>query len=171
MEYVSPAAQAITGHAPEEFYADPNLPAKSVHPDDAHHLFDKLQDSGHTATVMMRWVHPDGKVVWAEHLRVPIYDSSGALVAFEGIARDVTEHFEAQRRLRESEDQLRQLAARLQSAREEERANLARELHDELGQTLTAVKLDLGRAATAIPSSVLPLSTTWGFRPPCAGRR
>jgi signal transduction histidine kinase len=43
-------------------------------------------------------------------------------------------------------DPLRQLAGRLQSAREDERAALARELHDELGQTLTAMKLDLTRA-------------------------
>jgi signal transduction histidine kinase len=49
-----------------------------------------------------------------------------------------------------SADQLRQLAARVQAAREEERTALARELHDELGQTLTAVKLELGRAARAM---------------------
>jgi signal transduction histidine kinase len=41
---------------------------------------------------------------------------------------------------------LRQLAARVQSAREEERRWLARELHDELGQTLTAIKLELARS-------------------------
>ena len=51
---------------------------------------------------------------------------------------------------RESEEQLRQLAARVQRAREEARANLARELHDELGQTLTAIKLELGRTMTVL---------------------
>lgn len=50
----------------------------------------------------------------------------------------------------ESEAQLRQLAARLQTAREEERAQLARELHDELGQTLTALKLDISRTVAAL---------------------
>lgn len=48
-------------------------------------------------------------------------------------------------RLVESREQLRALAARLQKAREEDRAALARELHDELGQTLTAIKLELSR--------------------------
>ncbi len=61
--------------------------------------------------------------------------------------RDIIEE---KQRLRESEEQLRQLAARVQTAREEERANLARELHDELGQTLTAIKLELGRTASAL---------------------
>jgi signal transduction histidine kinase len=45
---------------------------------------------------------------------------------------------------------MRQLAARIQNAREEERAALARELHDDLGQTLTAIKLDLARAIAAM---------------------
>ena len=52
--------------------------------------------------------------------------------------------------LRSSQEQMRRLAASLQTAREEERADLARELHDELGQTLTALKLELGRTADAL---------------------
>lgn len=50
----------------------------------------------------------------------------------------------------EPEEQLRQLAARLQAAREEERAQVARELHAELGQTLTALKLDISRTVAAL---------------------
>lgn len=53
-------------------------------------------------------------------------------------------------RLGASQEQMRQLAARIQRAREDERAMLARELHDELGQTLTAIKLELGRAVNVL---------------------
>ncbi len=49
-----------------------------------------------------------------------------------------------QLRLEESEARLRELAAFLQTVREEERAHIARELHDELGQALTALRMDLG---------------------------
>jgi len=54
-------------------------------------------------------------------------------------------------------DQMRRLAASLQSAREDERADLARELHDELGQTLTAIKLELARTVDALKGSHSPL--------------
>jgi PAS domain S-box-containing protein len=148
VEFISGAAQAITGHPPKDFYDDPNLPGRSVHPDDARLVLDTLEDPARlTSEIVLRWVHPDGRIVWAEHRRVPVYDPTGRLIAIEGIARDVTERMETQQRLKESEEQLRLLAARVQAAREDERTALARELHDELGQTLTAVKLELGRAS------------------------
>src|SRR5436190_259570 len=78
---------------------------------------------------------------------LPRLGPSVGLIGYVGSCTDVTEE---KQRLRESEEQLRQLAARVQTAREEERANLARELHDELGQTLTAIKLELGRTASAL---------------------
>jgi PAS domain S-box-containing protein len=154
VEFVGGAAEAITGHTAEEFYADPDLPQRAVHPDDVHLLTETLQDPARLKdSVMLRWMHRDGRVVFAEHRRVPVFDAAGNVVAIEGIARDSTIRVQTQQRLRESEEQLRQLAARLQSAREDERATLARELHDELGQTLTAIKLELARATDELRRS------------------
>lgn len=59
------------------------------------------------------------------------------------IASDLSDAKRAEQELRASGEQLRNLAARLLSVREEERTRIAREIHDELGQALTAVKLDL----------------------------
>jgi len=62
---------------------------------------------------------------------------------FTGFVRDITDRKRAEKQLRDSREQLRALAAYLQSVREEERTHIAREVHDELGQTLTALKIDL----------------------------
>jgi PAS domain S-box-containing protein len=58
------------------------------------------------------------------------------------IARDITGRKRAEEDLRESREQLRALAGRLQAVREEERARLAREIHDVVAQELTLLKLD-----------------------------
>jgi len=57
----------------------------------------------------------------------------------------------AQRRISRSREQLRTLAARLQSIREEERSRIAREVHDVLGQTLTGIKMDAAWILAKLP--------------------
>src|SRR5437660_6586261 len=62
---------------------------------------------------------------------------------FTGFIRDISERKKAEKQLRDSREQLRALASYLQSVREEERSRIAREVHDELGQALTGLKMDL----------------------------
>lgn len=63
--------------------------------------------------------------------------------ANQALRLEISEREQAERALRSSQEKLRKLSAHLQSARESERAAVAREIHDELGATLTAVKMDL----------------------------
>jgi signal transduction histidine kinase len=63
----------------------------------------------------------------------------------------------AEQELRASSEQSRNLAARLLSVREEERTGIAREIHDELGQSLTAMKIDLAWLASRLPRRNAPL--------------
>jgi len=67
------------------------------------------------------------------------------------VARDVTDVREAEAELRRSRARLRELAARLNAVREEERAGIAREIHDELGQQLTGLRLDLSWLGRMLP--------------------
>ena len=62
---------------------------------------------------------------------------------FTVILRDVSARIRAERELEAAREELRQLALATQTAREQERARMARELHDELGQALTALKMDV----------------------------
>ena len=73
------------------------------------------------------------------------------------IVSDLSEVKRAEQELRASSEQLRNLAARLLSIREEERTRIAREVHDELGQSLTAVKMDLSWLAGRLSPGDGPL--------------
>jgi signal transduction histidine kinase len=63
------------------------------------------------------------------------------------LSAELAERALTEQRLRSSEENLRALAAHLQSVREEERIHIAREIHDELGQALTGLKFDIGKLA------------------------
>ena len=70
-------------------------------------------------------------------------DTEGHVTGIIGTAQDVTEQRHSEERLSKSHEQFRSLSAHLQTVREEERTRIAREIHDELGQSLTAIKLEM----------------------------
>jgi PAS domain S-box-containing protein len=72
------------------------------------------------------------------------------------ILRDITRRKEYEDALKASQRELRELSARVLEAREEEKARIARELHDELGQLLTALKMDLGALREQLPQALQP---------------
>lgn len=87
--------------------------------------------------------HPSGATIHTEHFITHLYDESGGRSALLHVIRDTTARTIAEDELRSSERLMRALAARLQSVREEERARISRELHDELGGAMTGLKMDL----------------------------
>jgi PAS domain S-box-containing protein len=95
IDYISPGITRIIGITPEEFRAAPDEAAERLHPDDrakARALRTAPPDSANRT--ILRWVHPDGRIVWAEHRRLPVFDSHGNLIAIDGIARDITRQVE-----------------------------------------------------------------------------
>lgn len=93
--------------------------------------------------VEKRYLRKDGSVVWARvHLAV-VRVEDGEPDFYIAMIEDITEPRRVASILYQTEARLHALAARLQAVREEERTRLAREVHDELGQALTGLSMDL----------------------------
>ena len=124
----------LIGKTPAEFFAHDIEAGKAG--------WRAMFDAGHvhTETDERRM---DGTPVRIEGHYLCVYDEHGRITGHLGIQRDITDRHRAAEEIARSREELRALAARLESVREEERTRIARELHDELGQALTGLKLDL----------------------------
>jgi PAS domain S-box-containing protein len=107
-EYVSPSIVNLSGYTAEEFYADPNLGFKIIHPEDNYMLGDseklifekKVVRDVKDKNIKVRWIKKDGSVIWTETVNTPIRDKEGRVVAIEGISRDITQQKESEERFK-----------------------------------------------------------------------
>lgn len=100
-------------------------------------------------TMRWEWYYAENQRTY-DLVTTPLKKADGNISKL-GILRDITEHKKVDDEIRESREQLRNLSAYLHSAREEERKLVAREIHDELGQSLTALKMDLCWLSKRLP--------------------
>lgn len=115
--------------------------------------------------------HKDGTDIPVAITMSAVRDQHGTVVATTAILRDITarirmdaelerllrEQRQAEATMRESRDQLRELSSALQTIREDEKTRIARELHDELGQALTALKMDAAAITSALDPTAVAL--------------
>ncbi len=87
----------------------------------------------------------DGSIGWQQWTDRAIFDQAGRCLEIQAVGRCITELKLREQELHYSREQLRSLAAHLQSIREEQRTAIAREIHDALGQELTVLKIGLAR--------------------------
>jgi PAS domain S-box-containing protein len=99
-------------------------------------------------------VRKDGSTFWANVVITALKDSSGKVIGFGKVTRDVTDRMQAQRaleqsrrKLQDSEKSLRQLSLHLLRTQDEERRRIGRELHDSLGQYLSVLKMKIDTLA------------------------
>ena len=141
-QFSAPHQDALLGRTPAQFF--------SHDPAGARVRWREFFDRGHvhTETDERRL---DGTPMRVEGDYMVIYDERGRIAGHFGIQRDVTDRHLATEQIRASREELRALASRLQRVREEERTAIAREVHDELGQALTGLKLDIAWMRHRLP--------------------
>jgi PAS domain S-box-containing protein len=117
----------------------------SLYPDPLcrEQLLTDLRKQNRLTDYEMHLQRKDGQEIWGLANLTLLKGENGAPDVFEGIILDITKRKQDEAKLAESREQLRALSARLSAIREEERAAIAREIHDSLGQMLTGLKLDV----------------------------
>jgi two-component system sensor histidine kinase UhpB len=152
IRYGSPSVGPVLGYTPEALVG--RNAGDLVHPTDvarvleAHHAAVRDPTAAQRG-VEFRCLHQDGTWRIIEALGSMLqYRSAGPQVVLT--LRDVTGRRRDEEALRASHEQLRLLARRLEEVRDEELTRLSREIHDELGHALTALRLELGWLASRL---------------------
>ena len=146
--YISPQIESILGYSPKEWLADPGLWVKLLHPEDRDRVLaesqrDLLGSNGAVFRSEYRILTRKNDVLWLRDEATAVRNGLDEPEFLQGIMFDVTDQKRFEEQLKSSHDRMRELAAHIEGVREEERTRIAREIHDELGQALTSIKIDL----------------------------
>ena len=142
--YISEGSESLAGFSPATLRLREVGLRSLVHPDDRadyHRVQDLALDSDSDWSWQGRILTRQGQQRWAEIKAITRRLDDGTVV-WDGIVWDISESKRIELELDSSRGQLRELSAHLESVREEEKARIAREVHDELGQILTVLKLE-----------------------------
>ena len=155
VEFISEGSFDLTGYRPADLI-DSRVTSyrQLIHPSDRKWVWDTVKESlkaGKRFEMMYRIIRADRKVRWVWERGWGIHSPSGKIMAVEGLITDVTEYKQAQQALEQSRRQLSIHAEHLHVLLEGERAEIAREIHDELGQILSALKMDLFWLSRKVP--------------------
>lgn len=157
--YVSEGAEALLGRTPNELIAAPIAFFDAIHAEDQPAFEAALSCSAEDFSLMNwdgRIRGADGSEKWINLRSAPRRIASGE-VQWEGIASNITQSKLAENELRESRAQLAELSSHLEAAKEEERERIARDIHDELGGTLVAIKIEASLLSSKLPADPLQL--------------
>ncbi len=145
--YVSPSCETITGYTVDEYMNNPSLFIDITHPDDRemikNHASDSTRGIIEDCTKDFRIITKNGEERWIGHNCQSVYNAKGIFIGQRGSNRDITQRKRTEKILIDSQKHLRELTQRMDIITEEERIRIAREIHDELGHLLTALKYDM----------------------------
>jgi PAS domain S-box-containing protein len=136
---VNEAAVNHYGYSREEFLA---MNVRNLRPEeDIPEFLKTAAQEARGSLGTWRHLKKDGTIIHAAIIAHDIlYDERPARLA---LSNDITEQLAAEERLQQSYEEIRMLASHIEKIREEEKIKIAREIHDELGQQLTTMKIDI----------------------------
>ena len=162
--YISEASQELVGYPAAELQRADRGIRSLVHPEDQA-SYRRTQDAALLGDSDWQWqgriLTRAGQLRWAD-IKATARRLGAGRVVWDGIVWDITENKQVELELAESRARLRELAAHLESVREEEKARIAREVHDELGQVLTVLKLETAMCELAFAGQVEGLDERLG---------
>jgi len=130
----------------DNFDGDPSSILKVIHPDDIERFSDSMKDNllkGNSPTLIYRVIHRDGSVHTIQAEGRNYFNDAGIPIRNIGTAQDITERKKAEEDRKLINKMNEELLKHMTDIRENERALISREIHDQLGQAMTALKLDL----------------------------
>lgn len=139
MVYVSPYCERVTGFAPEEFIADPNLVYRIIYKDDQPLMESHLRDISYedAATVDFRIQRKDGEIRWIAHGCRAVFGADGRFLGRRTSNRDITDLKQVEARLRDVNETLEQrVAAEVSRNIEQERMLVLQSRHAAMGEMI-----------------------------------
>src|SRR5471032_2679840 len=164
--YLSDGCQALLGLTAADLAAEPARFLNLILADDRKAYLDSMQAS---AAALWSW-NWEGRIwvdAWKDvkwiNLRSTPHTLPGGAVQWEGIMTNITESKLEQLEVRHSRARLAELTAHIEKVKEQERTRIAREIHDELGGNLTAIKMALAMLAARLPADDAALHDKAGY--------
>ncbi len=143
--YVSEGGRSLLGFEPLDLKQNSSLFQNILYPNDRASFHQSMRTSA-DKLILWNWegrivMAQSGKIKWVNMRCTPRKLDNGD-VLWEGFMTNISQSKFAGIGLKQSQDQLRELSSHIQDAREQERLHIARDIHDDMGGTLTAIKID-----------------------------
>lgn len=152
--YLSEGCAPLLGVQPAALQADPDLFLRLILPEDRKGYLEAMAVSKINLSAWnwegRIWVDAWKDVKWI-NLRATPHAAPGAAVQWDGIMTNITDSKNEQQDVLRSRTRLAELTDHIEQVKEQERARIAREIHDDLGGNLTAIKMALSMLSSRLP--------------------
>jgi signal transduction histidine kinase len=152
--YVSEGCFSLLGITPLEIELHPELLLSMLHPADCDAFYKSMHESAASSSPW-NWegrivLTPNDDIKWVNLRATHRQDGADGSI-WEGFMVNITQNKQAEIEIQQSRQRLRELSSHIESIKEEERMRIAREIHDEIGVLLTALKMDLAWLTQRLP--------------------